>query len=121
MKGRDELDPFNYLHLSLEEKSSDIRGSHIAISCSYSSDGESMTAIVVNFMDGRWRDEVLMPGKRILKGLQGKDEKKDPFLFHLVYFTSALCWWTDALSYVDDQLIEFVGSFERCFRIDLIH
>lgn len=107
------MNPFYYLHLADVEL--DIRGSQIAIFCRYDSEGEIITAVVLNFMDGRWSKSVLEPKRRIKEGWEmwSCDSKerveKNPFYVHLVYFTSALRWWTNALGSVNDQLIAYVS------------
>ena len=107
--GSNQMNPFYYLHLADLEL--DIRGNQIAIFCRYSSDGRLMTSVVVNFMDGRWSKSVLEPKRRIKEGWEVphcSDKESDPFHLHLVYFTSALRWWTNALGSVNDQLIAYV-------------
>ena len=111
--GSNQMNPFYYLHLADMEL--DIRGSQIAIFCRYSSCGQFMTAVVVNFMDGRWSKAVLEPKTRVKEGWELPnclDKESDPFYLHSVYFTSALRWWTNALGSVNEQLIAYVGQFE---------
>ena len=72
-----------------------------------------MTAVVLNFMDGRWSKSVLEPKTRLKDGwemLNCTDRPRDPFYLHLVYFSSALRWWTNALGSINDQLIQHVGA-----------
>ena len=109
--GSNQMDPFHYLHLP--NAGLDIRGSHIANFCRYDSEGHTMIAVSINFMDGRWSRSVLEPKKRIREGWNMQDKLKmgkDPFYYHLIYFSSALRWWTNALSSINDQLIANVSG-----------
>ena len=123
--GSNQMNPFYYLHLADMEL--DIRGSQIAIFCRYDDVGTTMTAVVLNFMDGRWSKSVLEPKKRLMHGYEGlttAQRPSDPFYLHLVYFSSALRWWTNALGGIDHQLIRYVSRpkpFVQAVRQSLIH
>lgn len=105
------MNPFYYLHLSDVEL--DIRGSKIAVFCRYGRAGRSMTAIAINFMDGRWSKSVLEPCKRIKQTWAAHERLQvadDPFYLHSVLFSSVLRWWNNALSSVYSQLIAYVSG-----------
>jgi hypothetical protein len=86
-------------------------------------------------MDGRWPKTVEEPAARIKETLETrrkaqakaegqcvathienpKDDQKpleDPFFVHLVYLTTGLRWWTNALHSIDNQLITYVRHFD---------
>jgi hypothetical protein len=72
-----------------------------------------MTAIAINFMDGRWSTSVLEPCKRIKETWAAQKRleiAEDPFYIHSIYFSSVLRWWTNALSSVNGQLIAYVSE-----------
>ena len=105
------MDPFHYLHLP--DHDADIRGSQIALYFRQNTKDGSTTAIVVNMADGRWAQAVEEPQKRIRETFKHPENlklKRDPFFLHLIYFTSVLKWWTNALSSVNKQLITYVGE-----------
>jgi len=107
--GRNQLDPFHYLHLP--DHGADIRGSQIALYFRHNVQDGSTTAVVINMTDGRWPQTVEEPQRRIkesLKHPEGVNLTQDPFFVHLIYFTSLMRWWTNALSSLNKQLITYV-------------
>lgn len=103
------MDPFNYLHL--ENDKLDIRGSQIGVLFQYDSLKLAATTMSVSFQDGRWSRVVEEPRRRTRETLEyfGIAEcEKDPFFVHLVYLTSALRWWRNALDSFNNQLIAHV-------------
>ena len=67
--------------------------------------------IAVNFIDGRWPKTVQEPETRIKEVLGDSANinlQKNPFFIQLVYLTSVVRWWTNALSSVHEQLIAYV-------------
>ena len=83
-----------------------------------------MTAVVINFMDGRWSKSVLEPKSRVKDGWEMSkcaNRPRDPFYLHLVYFSSALRWWTNAFGSVNDQLIQYVGPSQILCMVSANH
>ncbi|EXJ80934.1 hypothetical protein A1O3_07222 [Capronia epimyces CBS 606.96] len=110
-----QMDPLHFLHL--QDVGVDIRSSHIAIlSRHYLEEGGQMT-LVFNFMDGRWSHAADEPRKRLHEihewstrgdgDLDPNSVKHHPLNAHFIYFTSAMRWWTNALSSVNEQLIAY--------------
>ena len=109
--GSNQTDPFYYLHLANHDI--DIRGGRIFLYFSYKTANRSTSVIAVNMLDGRWAKTVEEPQKRIrdmLKSTSKQESSGDPCFIHLIYFTSALKWWTNALESIDAQLISYVRS-----------
>jgi hypothetical protein len=105
------MDPFYYLHLANHDI--DIRGGRIFLYFSYKPGNRSTSVIAVNMLDGRWAKTVEEPQKRIrdmLKSTSKLESSDDPCFIHLIYFTSILKWWTNALESIDAQLISYVRS-----------
>lgn len=114
--GNNQMDPFHYLHLPdyKDEKGhkADIRGSQIALYFQYNSRTKSSVLIAINLIDGRWPGAVEEPQMRIKDVLQSSPQlylMRNPFFTHLIYFTSALRWWTNALSSINLQLIAYAS------------
>lgn len=108
------MDPLHFLHL--QDVGIDIRSSHIAIlSRHFPEHGGHMT-LVFNFMDGRWSHAADEPRRRFHEIYERPDEsqtssiKRYPLTAHFIYFTSAIRWWTNALSSVNEQLIAYVRT-----------
>jgi hypothetical protein len=107
--GSNQMDPFNYLHLPNE--SLDIRGSQIGVLFQYDYSKGATTVLSVSFQDGRWSRVVEEPRRRIKETVErfGITEcEKDPFFVHMVYMTSALRWWKNALDSFNNQLVAHV-------------
>jgi hypothetical protein len=113
----DQMNPFNYLHLpnlKVDEEGScvDIRGSCIAIYSKHSTLTGHSTFVIFNLLDGRWDKVVEEPRIRISEtiALSSKDgQLKSPYFHHLIYLTSTLRWWTNAMNSVNVQLIAYVS------------
>jgi hypothetical protein len=63
--------------------------------------------------------ETLKRGHHVKEKRAGSDESggevvEDPFCVHLVYLTSGLRWWTNALHSIDNQLITYVRPPIEC-------
>ena len=108
--GSNQMNPFHYLHLP--DQKVDIRGSQIALSFRYTDTDRTTRLLAVNFIDGRWPKTVQEPEKRIKEILNDKENghtSADPFFIHLVYLTSAMRWWMNALNSIHEQLIAYVS------------
>ena len=108
--GSNQMNPFHYLHLPNQKV--DIRGSQIALSFRYTNGGQATSMLAVNFIDGRWPKVVQEPEKRI-KGILSNNAHghigADPFFIHLIYLTSIMRWWPNALNSIHEQLIAYVS------------
>jgi hypothetical protein len=107
--GSNQMDPFNYLHL--ESEGLDIRGSQIAVLFQYDSAKRATTTVSISLQDGRWSRVVEEPQKRISEQLENGGLahcEADPFFIHVVFVTSALRWWRNALDSFNNQLIAHV-------------
>lgn len=107
--GSNQMDPFHYLHLPNEAV--DIRGSQIAVYCKTDTSTMKTTLLCISFQDGRWSRSVEEPQRRIREVLQDFEHMncaEDPFFIHLVFLTSALRWWNNALQSFNNQLIVHV-------------
>ena len=103
------MNPLNYLHL--EQAKIDIRGSQIALYCTFDPETRVHSTIVFNFQDGRWRKVIEEPIHRVKETLEVKGKVgfgRDPFCVQAVFLTSALRWWNNVLSSFNDQLIAYV-------------
>ncbi|RYP44186.1 hypothetical protein DL768_009334 [Monosporascus sp. mg162] len=121
--GSNQMNPFHYLHL--EHENLDIRGSQIAVFFQHDSLGKHTTTLAISFQDGRWSKLVNEPRRRIQECLDilGEDVcGEDPFFVHLIFMTSSLRWWRNALDSFNNQLIahlqEQMGS-SQLVRADL--
>ncbi len=109
--GSNQMNPFHYLHLP--DQKVDIRGSQIALSFRYTDGDRATNMLAVNFIDGRWPKIVQEPEKRIKEILSDNGQshnRADPFFIHLVYLTSIMRWWTNALNSIHQQLIAYVSA-----------
>ncbi|KAF2174438.1 hypothetical protein K469DRAFT_756734 [Zopfia rhizophila CBS 207.26] len=100
------MDPFHYIHLS--DAHVDIRGSHVAIFLRYDGEAGSTTAVVINFLDGRWSRIVEEPVLRIREAIKSRcnaDVNAEPPFVHLIYLSSIIRWWNNVLLYFNQQLI----------------
>jgi hypothetical protein len=107
--GSNQMDPFNYLHLESEKL--DIRGSQIAVLFHYDCTKRAGTTVSIRLQDGRWSRVVEEPQTRISEMLDqvGVTEcEADPFFVHVIFITSALKWWRNALDSFNNQLIAHV-------------
>jgi hypothetical protein len=72
--------------------------------------------LVFNFMDGRWSHAADEPRKRLHEIHEWRRDcattsvKLHPLDAQFIYFTSAMRWWTNALSSVNEQLISYVRT-----------
>jgi hypothetical protein len=103
------MDPFHYLHLESEKL--DIRGSQIGILFQCEASKRTTNVLAISLQDGRWSKTVEEPQRRIKEtlnhlGIPACEE--DPFFVHLVYLTSVLRWWRNALDSFNNQLIAHV-------------
>ena len=108
--GNNQMNPFHYLHLPNQQV--DIRGSQIALSFKYADGDRSTAMLAVSFIDGRWPKIVQEPEKRIKEILANDFHDQtgaDPFFIHLVYLTSIMRWWINALNSIHEQLIAYVS------------
>lgn len=105
------MDPHHYLHLP--DAKVDIRGSQIAVLSKFVIDGQKSSALVFNFMDGRWSRSVEEPQHRLQESSEHASRlhlADDPFFIHSIYYSSSLRWWMNVLSSINDQLIAYVGA-----------
>ncbi|RYC88374.1 hypothetical protein BFJ63_vAg8772 [Fusarium oxysporum f. sp. narcissi] len=115
VKGKSQMNPINYLHL--DAPNVDVRGSKIALHFWVDGGGRgSPKAVVVNFQDGRWRRVVEEPIFRLRDSYQDCESRRlgrDPIYLQMSVFNSALRWWNNSLSSVDDQLIAYEEALLR--------
>ncbi|KAF2690742.1 hypothetical protein K458DRAFT_482942 [Lentithecium fluviatile CBS 122367] len=107
------MNPFNYLHLPNAEV--DIRGSCIGIYSQHNTKTGNSTFVVFSLLDVRWPKVVEEPQVRIAEAIKHSHETgqlKSPYFPHLVYLTSVVRWWTNAMNSVKDQLIAYDST---CF------
>lgn len=115
--GSNQMDPFNYLHLESEHL--DIRGSQIAVLFQYDGSKRAATTVSISLQDGRWSRVVEEPQKRISEMLDhvGLAEcESDPFFVHVIFVTSALKYWRNALDSFNNQLIAHVRHLLPSFK-----
>lgn len=108
--GSNQMNPLHYLHLPNQQV--DIRGSQIALSFKYADGDRSTAMLAVSFIDGRWPKIVQEPEKYIKEILTNDAHGHtgaDPFFIHLVYLTSIMRWWINALNSIHEQLIAYVS------------
>ncbi|KAF4331823.1 hypothetical protein FBEOM_14404 [Fusarium beomiforme] len=109
------MNPINYLHL--DGPNVDVRGSKIALHFwAHGADGGSPKAVVFNFQDGRWKRVVEEPIFRLRDSYQDCQSPRlarDPIHLQMSVFNSALRWWNNSLSSVDDQLITYEEALLR--------
>lgn len=106
--GSNQMDPFHHLHLP--NQAVDIRGSLIALTFRYNKSCKSTSMLAVNFIDGRWPKTAQEPESKIKEVLGDAEQfclKSDPFFIQLIYLTSAMRLWTNALNSIHDQLIAY--------------
>lgn len=106
--GNNQMNPFHYLHL--EQAEVDIRGSQIALYARIDRTRKTSLVLALSLLDGRWKKIVEQPQYRIHEtltavGPQSLDLMENPFFVFVVYLTTALEWWLNALSSFDEQLI----------------
>jgi hypothetical protein len=101
------MNPFNYVHL--EDVGEDIRGSHIAIYVRQLPECNGSISLCVNFLDGRFRNLIYMPIKRLRDTLRGS--VADPWRAYTLYLDLVLEWWSDVLYTFNNQLIDEVSFF----------
>ena len=73
----------------------------------------SSTTVVLNFQDGRWSKVIEEPINRINESLRVRSQSgvsNNPLFDHIIYMTSALRWWSNALNSFNDQLIDYVSN-----------
>lgn len=103
--GSNQLNPFHYLHL--EQAEVDIRGSQIALYARFNPKKKSSHVLAISLLDGRWKKIVEQPQSRIHESLNivHRDIFESPFFVFVIYLTTALEWWINALHSFDQQLI----------------
>jgi hypothetical protein len=72
---------------------------------------DAISAICVNFQDGRWKHLAEEPQRRVKEVLETtakENRNENPLFLHLVLLTSVSKWWVDALAVINDQLIAYV-------------
>jgi hypothetical protein len=107
--GSNQLDPFHYLHLP--DAQVDIRGSRIGIHIRHNAKEASTTAILVNFMDGRWSKLVEEPCNRVkdtIRRAKAASTIPGPITSHLVLLTCVSRWYTNSLTSTNKQLVAYV-------------
>ena len=102
------MNPFHFLHL--EQPEVDIRGSQIAIYARFNPKRKSSCVLAIRLLDGRWKKIVEQPRTRVDESLWiadplSRDVLENPFFVSVIYLTTALEWWINALHSFDEQLI----------------
>ena len=103
--GRNQMNPFHYLHLPDEKV--DIRGSQIAIYLCHDGRSDATTVTAFNFMSGEWRKIIEEPQIRMTEAFEHPSVPYDPMSIHLVFLTTVVRWWNNALHSVNEQLIAY--------------
>lgn len=103
--GSNQLNPFHHLHL--EDAAVDIRGSKIALYARFNPKKKSNYILAISLLDGRWKKIVEQPQSRVHESLRIADEEilQNPFFVFVIYLTTALQWWINALHSFHEQLI----------------
>lgn len=107
--GSNQMNPFHYLHLP--DHSLDIRSSQIALNFRYDANLQTTAMLAINFIDGRWpktAEEAQLRIKEVFDDPAHATVVDDAFFLHLIYLTSVLRWWTNALNSINMQLITYV-------------
>lgn len=110
--GSNQMDPFHYIHLSGAK--ADIRGSHIGLYVRRDLKAKRMSVIVVNLLDGRFKDLIEEPLVRMRATFvrkRGTGERMGSFWVHLIYMSSALRWWNNVLLCFNQQLVMHASLF----------
>ncbi|KAL9131757.1 MAG: hypothetical protein Q9217_000362 [Psora testacea] len=102
------MNPFHYLHL--EQPEVDIRGSQVALYARFNPKKKSSHVLAISLLDGRWKKIVEQPQSRIDESLstlnpRSRNVLENPFFVFIIYLTTALEWWINALHSFDEQLI----------------
>ncbi|KAM0287691.1 hypothetical protein ACHAQH_000221 [Verticillium albo-atrum] len=105
-----QMNPFYKLHLP--DVSRDIHRSCVGIFSRVDPASRRFTFVAFDFMHGRWPKVALEPKERIADVLKRHAQETEAnfgreHCVHLVYLTSAIRWWTNALSSVNEQLIAY--------------
>lgn len=103
--GSNQMNPFHYLHLPDEKV--DIRGSHIAVYIRHDASRNETAFVSFNFMPGRWSKVVEEPQSRVLDALEHPETPVNPMFVHLVFLTTVIRWWNNALHSLGEQLIAY--------------
>jgi hypothetical protein len=109
--GSNQINPIHSLHLP--DHGADIRRAQIAINSQYNAKTKSGRSISVNMKNRSfpkwWKEE---PQIRIKDALKHNvpTVRNDSFSMHMVYFTSAMRLWTNALDTINLQLISWVSQ-----------
>lgn len=109
--GSNQMNPFHYLHLADEKV--DIRGSQIAVYLCHDIRVDATTVIAFNFMDGRWPQIVEEPQIRMAETLKHPNVSPGPMFVHLVFLTTVVRWWNNALHSVNEQLIAYEKGLQE--------
>lgn len=85
----------------------DIRGSQIALYARFNPEKKSSFILAISLLDGRWKKIVEQPQSRINESLRIADREivQNPFFVFVIYITTALEWWINALHSFHEQLI----------------
>jgi hypothetical protein len=108
--GSNQMNPIHSLHLP--DHAADIRGAQIAIYSQYNGKTKSGRSISVNMVKRNFPTVVEEPQTRIKEALEHNAPliRNDPFFMHIIYFTSAMRLWTNALDSINLQLISWVSQ-----------
>lgn len=102
-----QMNPFHRLHLPAVKLN--ILRSCVAIFSRVHPNTKKVTFMAVDFMHGRWPSVAMEPQQRIDEAMQRAiQDIEGPGCFpDLVYLSSAVRWWTNALNSVNEQLIAY--------------
>jgi hypothetical protein len=107
--GSNQLDPFNYIHLSGAK--ADIRGSYIGLFIRRNIRAGRTTIISFNLLDYRLQDLIEEPLSRVrdtTRRSSGTGLAISPRFIHLIYLSSALRWWNNVLLCFNQELVMHV-------------
>jgi hypothetical protein len=107
--GSNQLDPFNYIHLSGAK--ADIRGSYIGLFIRRNTRAGRTTIISFNLLDHRLRgliEEPLCRARDATGRSSGTGLAISPRFIHLIYLSSALRWWNNVLLCFNQELVMHV-------------
>ncbi|KAK0644679.1 hypothetical protein B0T16DRAFT_199907 [Cercophora newfieldiana] len=120
--GSNQMDPFHYIHLSGDQtqednsspaaarlQSHDIRSSHIGLFVKHSANTGRISVVVVNLLDARQQhliNEPLLKARKAIKQRSGSDAPMSPRFIYLIYLSSTLRWWNNALLCFNQHLVK---------------
>ncbi|KAJ5698394.1 hypothetical protein N7462_000399 [Penicillium macrosclerotiorum] len=105
---QNQMNPFHKLHLP--NMNLDIRRSCVAIFTSIDPASKRVTFVAFDFMHGRWPKVALEPRQRIEEVINDRAYARYQgygHAMHLVYLSSVIRWWTNALNSINEQLIAY--------------